>query len=86
MKQIMALNAAKRKNNEIHRVCTPTYYIKEVGKGNKSNSYLWKDIVNYHTLENNSIMETNNNLGLLMIRRRSLNNYLLNHHHKLIQP
>ncbi|MDQ0971853.1 hypothetical protein QFZ31_001731 [Neobacillus niacini] len=86
MKQIMALNAIKRKNNEIHRVCTPSYFIKEVSKGNNSNSYFWKDIVNYQTLENHSIMETNNNLGLLKIRRRSLNNNLLNHHHKLLQP
>lgn len=86
MKQIMAINAIKRKNNEIQRVCTPSYHIKEVRDDHKSNSFLWKDAVNYQTLENNSIMETNNNLGLLMIRRRSLNNFLLNPHHKLIQP
>ncbi|WP_419887969.1 hypothetical protein ACN6MT_21490 [Neobacillus niacini] len=86
MKQIMALNAIKRKNNEIQRVCTPSYNIQEVGKNITPNSYLWRDIVSYQTLENNSIMETNNNLGLLMIRRRAIKNYLLNQHHKFIQP
>jgi hypothetical protein len=85
MKQIMALNAVKRKNNEIHRVCTPSYYIKEVKKDHEANTYLWKDAVNYQTLENQSIMETHNNLGLLMIRKRTLNNILLNHDHKLLQ-
>ncbi|WHY03005.1 hypothetical protein [Neobacillus sp. DY30] len=86
MKQIMALNSLKRKNNQIYRVCTPSYYIKEVNEGNISNSYLWMDIVNYKTLENNSIMETNNNLGFLMVRRTTIKNFLLNHHHIFIQP
>lgn len=85
MKQIMALNALKRKNNEIHRICTPSYYIKEVKKEDQSSSYLWKDRVSYQTLGNNSIIETKNNLGLLMIRERILNNILLNHHHRLLQ-
>ena len=84
MKQIMAPNALKRKNNEINRICTPFYYIKEVGKEDKSNSYLWKDQVNYQLLENKSIIETNNNLGLLLIRRRTLQNILLNPTHRLL--
>ena len=85
MKQIMALNALKRKNNEINRICTPSYYIKEVEKEDKSNSYLWKDQVNYQLLDNKSIIETNNNLGLLLIRRKTLKNILLNPAHPLIQ-
>lgn len=72
MKPIMALNSLKRKNNNINRICTPSYYIKEVEKENHSTSYLWKDEVSYQLLENNSIIETNNNLGFLMIRRRGL--------------
>ncbi|WHZ05442.1 hypothetical protein QNH48_12780 [Neobacillus sp. YX16] len=85
MKPIMALNSLKRKNNNINRICTPSYYIKEVEKENHSTSYLWKDEVSYQLLENNSIIETNNNLGFLMIRRRGLKNLLLNHTHKLLQ-
>jgi hypothetical protein len=85
LKQIMALNALKRKNNKIYRICTPSYNIKEVEKDNPSNSFLWKDEVSYQLLENNSIIETNNNLGFLMIRRRRLKNTLLNHSHKLLQ-
>jgi hypothetical protein len=85
MKQLMALNALKRKNNNINRICTPSYYIKEVEKENHSSSFLWKDEVSYQLLENNSIIETNNNLGFLMIRRRGLKNLLLNHTHKLLK-
>lgn len=85
MKQIMALNTLKRKNNNIYRICTPSYNIKEVDKENPSNSYLWKDEVSYQFLENNSIIETNNNLGFLLIRRRRIKNLLLKSGHKLIQ-
>jgi hypothetical protein len=85
MKQIMALNALKRKNNRIYRLCTPSYFIKEVEEENKTNTYLWKDQVSYQLLENNSIIETNNNLGFLKIRKRGLKNYLLNHNHKFLQ-
>jgi hypothetical protein len=85
MKQIMALNAMKRKNNKIHRICTPSYYIKKVERDNPSNSYLWKDEVSYQLLENNSIIETNNNLGFLMIRRHRLKNIMLKSDHKLLQ-
>ncbi|MEH6996548.1 hypothetical protein V7075_28230 [Neobacillus drentensis] len=85
MKQIMAQNSLKRKNNSINRICTPSYYIKEVEKENHSSSYLWNDEVSYQLLENNSMIETNNSLGLLMIRRRALKNLLLNHTYKFLQ-
>jgi hypothetical protein len=85
LKQIMAFNSLKRKNNSIYRICTPSYNIKEVEKEHPSNNYIWKDEVNYQLLENNTIIETNNNLGFLMISRRGLNNFLLNQSHKLIQ-
>ncbi|MFP7296567.1 hypothetical protein [Neobacillus niacini] len=85
MKQIIALNSLKRKNNSINRICTPSYYIKEVDKEIRSKLYIWRDEVSYQLLENNTIIETNNNLGFLLIRRRHLKNILLNHSHKLIQ-
>jgi hypothetical protein len=85
MKQIMAFNSLKRKNNSVNRICTPSYYIKEVEKEKPSNNYIWKDEVSYQLLENNTIIETKNNLGFLMIRRQGLKNFLLYQSHKLLQ-
>jgi hypothetical protein len=85
MKQVIALNSLKRKNNRIYRICTPSYYIKEVEKEKSSNNYIWKDEVSYQLLENDTIIETNNNLGFLMINRRELKNVLLNQSHKFLQ-
>jgi hypothetical protein len=65
MKSVINVNSIKRKNNDIDRICDPSYHITHVEKEQEDEPYLWKDKLRYQILESNSIIETNNNLGLL---------------------
>lgn len=77
MKGVISLNSLKRKNKDIYRVCDPAYSIRHVKKDDETNPYLWKDQLRYQFLEEGSIIETTNNLGLLSISSNTFTNTLI---------
>jgi hypothetical protein len=77
LKLVMGLNSYRRKNNEIYRICTPSYTIEEVEKENVRRPYIWRDRLMYQILADDSIIETNNNLGYLVITNQAIQGTLL---------
>ncbi|MEH7076849.1 hypothetical protein [Neobacillus drentensis] len=79
MKTVITVNSLKRKNKDIHRICDPAYQIThvEAEEMGQETPFLWQDQLRYQTLEKGSIIETNNNLGLLSISAEQTINTLL---------
>jgi hypothetical protein len=80
MKTVISINSINRKNNDIYRICDPSYTITHVDGETIDRPYLWKDQLRYQLLEKNSIIETKNNIGILSISSENISNTLL---HKL---
>jgi hypothetical protein len=76
LKLVIGLNSIKRKREDIHRICDSTYTITIVEKENMD-PYLWKDQLRYQFLNKGSIIETNNNLGLISIDKGDIRNRLI---------
>ncbi|WP_066253702.1 hypothetical protein [Neobacillus drentensis] len=76
MKTVITVNSMKRKKKDIHRICDPSYTITHVDEEDVSRPFLWKDQLRYQFLRNSSIIETNNNLGLLSISAEQISNNL----------
>ncbi|MEH7748132.1 hypothetical protein V7659_24430 [Neobacillus drentensis] len=77
MKTVISINSIKRKNNDIHRICDPSYNITHVDGETDQRPFLWKDQLRYQYLKNHSIIETQNNIGLLSISPEKISNTLL---------
>jgi hypothetical protein len=75
MKTIMMWNSLSRKNKGIQRYCDSSYHI--VKTIIPPTSYIWTDTLRYLPFEEGSIIETNNNLGLLSISSDAIENKLL---------
>ncbi|WP_462409798.1 metallophosphoesterase family protein [Neobacillus sp. Marseille-QA0830] len=76
MKAVITSNAAKRKNKQIHRICRPDYEIIHV-EPEHSEPFIWKDQLAYQFIEEDSIMVTNNNLGLLVVSAEQIKNTVI---------
>ncbi|EKN65679.1 hypothetical protein BABA_18841 [Neobacillus bataviensis LMG 21833] len=78
MKIVIGINSISRKKNDIYRVCDPSYTITHLEKENEPAAmYLWKDQLRYQIIDKSSIIETNNNLGLITIMNNDIQNTLL---------
>lgn len=77
MKGVIGFNSIKRKNKDIYRICDTSYSISHDDKDDDSKPFLWKDQLRYQFLEKGSIIETNNNLGLVSISSHSITNVLI---------
>lgn len=77
MKTVITVNSIKRKHNDIHRICDPTYTITQVDGKDDPRPFLWKDQLRYQFLGTSSLIETNNNLGFLSISSEKISNTLL---------
>jgi hypothetical protein len=75
MKMVTFFNSWTRKNKNIHRFCDHSYHI--VKTNNHHGTYIWKDSLTYQPLNKNTIIETENNLGLLIISEQFVLNKLL---------
>ncbi|MET1031608.1 hypothetical protein [Domibacillus tundrae] len=75
---VLWLNALKRKNKDIIRYCDEKDRIlRQDTQSAEPESYQWKESLAYVPTSKGSIIETNNNLGLLSITEESTQNELL---------
>lgn len=74
MKKVIDYNSLSRKHNDIHRVCDTSYHISHVENNEVNKPYLWKDQLRYQLVEKDSLVETNNNLGLITIHDDAIQN------------
>lgn len=79
LRLVLEINGQKRKEKTLYRSCNHSYRIQHVEKEEfaKEESYLWKDKLKYQPTENNSILETKNNIGLLSLSSKSIENSFL---------
>lgn len=75
MKFIMLWNSMNRKNKRIQRYCDSSYHILKTTL--PPTSYIWADKLRYLPFKTGSIIETNNNLGLLSISSNFIENKLI---------
>jgi hypothetical protein len=73
----MFVNSLKRKNKEIQRYCDTSYHILQNDKNIIPGSIIWSDTLRYRAFTNGSLIETDNNLGLLTLSSESIENTLL---------
>jgi hypothetical protein len=76
MKGVIGWNVRQRKNKEIQRYCSQEYEIKKIEHTNEKVKFIWKDQLKYKPVKNDSIIETNNNLGSLSINGEKITNNL----------
>lgn len=85
LKGLLRLHALTTGGNELHRSCDSTFNLTS-GKNNDSDdSCIWKEFIQYLTLPNGSIIETNNNLGLLSMDKKEINVQLLHYDNSKMQ-
>jgi hypothetical protein len=78
MKSVSWFNSLKRKNKDIIRFCDETYNIIHQDQQSPCpKTYHWKETLNYLSTGKGSIIETDNNLGLLTFSTESVQNCLL---------
>jgi hypothetical protein len=77
MKMVIAINAYSRKREDIYRTCTNDYTITHTKATTEITPYLWKDQLRYQFIEKGSIIETTNNLGLVSITEKTIQNQLI---------
>ncbi|MGJ7909885.1 hypothetical protein [Neobacillus sp. LXY-1] len=76
LKLVITWNTSERKNKIIKRICTKNYNIVRI-KGDPDQPFIWTDELSYQLLNGKTIIETNNNLGLLSLSRTRINSTLL---------
>ncbi|MDR4890356.1 hypothetical protein RGU12_22905 [Fredinandcohnia sp. QZ13] len=78
MKAIVTINAAKRRNKEINRYCDETYdIVKQKRKDSCPANFTWKEKIRYLSTNQGPIIETDNNLGHLILTQDTVQNVLL---------
>lgn len=76
LENIIRLYSFINQNEEINRICDESYHLKFEDKHTPS-ACLLKETIRYLPLENHSIIYTDNNLGLLTISSKTIQNTLL---------
>ncbi|MEH7234580.1 hypothetical protein [Bacillus sp. JJ1562] len=85
MKAIVTINAAKRRNKEINRYCNETYdIVKQKRKEPCPSNFTWKEKIRYLSTNNGPIIETDNNLGHLILNPAAVKNELLLQNNNII--
>ncbi|WP_064093123.1 metallophosphoesterase family protein [Rossellomorea aquimaris] len=78
MKFIIRLNERKRIQRTLYRYCNENFeLVREVREGSIPSDYEWKESIDYQPMNDFSIIETHNNLGLLSYRNTEITNSLL---------
>ena len=78
MKTMIWLNSINRKNVNMKRFCDQEFNIVEEAKHSSCPaSFVWKETIKYFEMDNGSIIETENNVGLLSISANKIQNSLL---------
>ncbi len=78
MKAIVTINAAKRRNKEINRYCDASYdIVKQKRNTPCPDDFTWKEKIRYLSSNRGPIIETDNNLGHLVITPTFVQNSLL---------
>ncbi|MFS0863096.1 hypothetical protein [Fredinandcohnia sp. 179-A 10B2 NHS] len=80
MKAVVTLNAGKRRNKEINRYSDDTFHLITQSKDTPCPSnFTWQEKIRYLTGDKSTIIETDNNIGLLRLTPSSIQNFLLQH-------
>lgn len=75
---ILRLNTFLNGEKELHRFCDSNFSLSfENGDFKSEQNSLWKELIHYLSLPNDSIVETKNNLGLLITEHNEVNVQLL---------
>jgi hypothetical protein len=77
LKGILRLYALTTGKNELHRSCDSTFTLTSGKRSASNDACIWKEFIHYLTLPNGSIIETDNNLGLLSTEKDGINVQLL---------
>lgn len=78
LKSTIWLNSIKRKEKNIVRFCDNTYTIHTASTHTPCPSnYLWRETLHYLSTDKESIIQTNNNLGLFSVSQGEIKNKLL---------
>lgn len=67
LKGILRLHSLIYDHNHLHRSCNDSYHLMYGKNPDKEESCLWKESIHYLSLPSGSIIETDNNLGMLRI-------------------
>ncbi|WP_374055064.1 hypothetical protein [Rossellomorea sp. FM04394] len=65
MKFIIGLNARKRTDRTIYRYCDHQFNLFQEEQSSTPSDYVWKESIRYRRINDSSIIETKNNIGLL---------------------
>lgn len=86
LKTAIWFNALKRKKKVFHRSINQDYSLVE-SKQELTNrkGVRWKEILQYMSTDSGSVVETNNNIGLVTIKHGSINNTLLTYDGKNVK-
>ncbi|MFE8702763.1 hypothetical protein ACFYKX_19350 [Cytobacillus sp. FJAT-54145] len=76
LKNMIRLYSFINQNEEINRICDETYHLK-FDDNHTPSACLLKESIQYLPLENHSIIYTDNNLGMLTISSKTIQNTLL---------
>jgi hypothetical protein len=78
IKSVLWLNGRKRRKHSIYRCCGENHDL-SIGKSslNKTEQRLWEELINYHTFEDGSIVETKSAIGYLKHENGRLENTLM---------
>jgi hypothetical protein len=78
MKFLIGFNVRKRINRTIYRYCNENFnLVKEEDKTRIPRDYIWKESIRYLHINDESIIETDNNIGLLTYTTNEVGNTLL---------
>lgn len=78
LKMAIGFNSIKRKRKEIHRYCNEAYHFVYADQDTPHLSpFIWKENIRYFPVDEDSIIETRNNLGLLTLSSGNAQNSLL---------
>ncbi|MCT2537763.1 hypothetical protein NC661_12560 [Aquibacillus koreensis] len=91
MQKVVWLNALKRKKITIHRHCNEDGHLVYEGKDQACPSnFLWRENIQYLSMDNGAIIETDNNIGLLewnhsIVQHKLLQYYEVYKHEKFFE-
>ncbi len=86
MKMLIQMNSLKRKDKTLYRYCSDDYQLHLSGKQSTPSNCLWNEEIRYLPIDNQSIFEPNNNLGLFTYTPQEISNTLLKEHKALTIP
>ncbi|WP_442598704.1 hypothetical protein [Neobacillus sp. D3-1R] len=75
LKIAMMFNSFQRKNKDIHRYCDEFFHITRTDT--EPEFFVWKDKLRYQPLHSTNLIETKNNLGILTLNGKGVQNKLM---------